>query len=115
MSIFFNGIGEVYATFHCSDQELTAQNSVVSMVGSGAVGLCPSGGIPCGVASPGRSGACRVQVGGFAQVRFSGSAPEVGYVSLAGDGKGGVMVSDLGRKMLVVASDRSAHTVTVLL
>mgnify|MGYP006967252064 CR=1 FL=1 len=32
-----------------------------------------------------------VQVGGFAQVKYSGSAPAVGFVSLVADGKGGLL------------------------
>ena len=113
MHVSFQNIGELYATFHCD--EAIPNGTPVSMIGSETVAPCLNNDIPCGVAGTGRNGACRVQVAGFVTLPYSGPAPDVGFTGLVGNGSGGLMASETGRKLLVAAVDRASKTVTVLL
>ena len=114
MNISFTGIGEVYATFACTE-DIVKSGVPVMLSGSGAVSPCTNGGTLCGFAGPSRGGLCRVQVSGFAEVSYSGTAPEVGFSPLVGNGTGGVMVSEKGRSCMVVSVDRLHKTAVVML
>lgn len=115
MSISFDGIGEVVATFRVSGS--VAPGSVVCLTDSGEVGPGSSGGHPCGVAlSVSEDGFAGVQIGGLAEVRYSGTAPEAGWSALCADGDGGVKtVSTGGSSYLVVSVDEGAKTAVIKL
>lgn len=113
MSISFEGVGQVCATFLGSK---LAEGQVVKMAGNGTVGACSAGDLFCGVALCCKDDACTVQVGGFVSVAYSGTAPAVGWSSLAADGNGGVKTAASGgMAYLVTDVDTTAETVTIML
>jgi hypothetical protein len=113
MSISFQGIGEMYATFLASDTVQADQ--VVKLTDRETVGPCSDSGEFCGVAVCGRDGAWSVQVEGFVTVGYSGTVPGVGYQALSANGKGGVKSDNGGRSYLVVDADTTGKTVTIKL
>ena len=61
-------------------------------------------------------GMAAVQLFGLAQVSYSGTAPAVGWATLAGDGKGAVKtVTSGGVKLLVLSVDTAAKTAVIRL
>ncbi len=118
MSISYQGIGEWCATFACSD---VTEGKVIKVSDSKTAALCTAGDIFCGIVkSVGHDGkACSVQLGGLAEVKYSGgSAPEIGYNELVADANGGVAVasdSDAGMNYLVIAVDTAAKTAVIKL
>lgn len=113
MSISFQGIGQVCATFLCGD---VAEGQLVKVSGRGTAAACADGDGFCGVALCKKEDACSVQVAGFVTVGYTGTVPAVGWSALAANGAGGVKsVSTGGRTLLVVDADTTAKTVTILL
>ena len=113
MSVSFEGVGQVCATF--LGGKLT-EGHVVKMTGNGTVGACAADDAFCGAAVCCKDDACTVQVGGFVTVGYTGTAPGVGWKALAADGKGGVKTAGTdGVNCLVTDVDTTAKTVTILL
>ena len=113
MSVSFEGIGQVCATFLGSG---LTEGHVVRMAGQAEAGACGDGDPFCGVALCCKDDACTVQVSGFVTVGYSGAAPAVGWCSLAADGKGGVKTAASGGTPCLVADmDTTAKTVTIML
>lgn len=98
MSISFEGIGEVTATFLAEEDSKVEPGNVVCLTGNDQVGLGTAGTVPCGVAATvAEDGCIGVVISGLAEVTYSGdSAPTAGWNNLAADGKGGVKVADAG-------------------
>lgn len=116
MNIDFQGIGQTVATFQTEDETLTA-GMAVTMTGNGTVGLGAKDGLPCGVAlGMVRNGAVPVQIAGVAEVKYSGTAPGVGYAMLSCDGKGSVAVAASGGyRCLVLSVNGEKNTVVIKL
>lgn len=113
MSISFHGIGQVCATFL---GKAISEGHVVKMSDHGVAAACADGNDFFGVAMCCKDDACSVQVAGFVTVGYSGTAPSVGWATLAANGAGGVKtVSDGGRSYLIVSVDTTAQTVTIKL
>ncbi len=118
MSISFEGIGAVVATFKVQDSATLATGDAVTITANGTVGLGAVGALVCGVAvSSDINGYVGIQIGGLAQICYSGTTePTVGWSLLAGDGKGGVQVVEAGgRSCLVVSVDKGAKTAVIKL
>jgi hypothetical protein len=113
MSIAFNGIGEVMATF-LTQGEVTG-GIPVKLASNATVTPCTSGEAFLGIALEPRDGAAAVQIGGFVTVPYTGTAPKVGRVTLAADGSGGVTVSSGGVSLPVVSVDTIAQTAVIYL
>ena len=113
MSISYEGIGQVLATFRV--EEGTGQGAV-TLVDNGTVGYGRAGDLPCGVLVCGeKNGMGAVQVEGFVTLSYTGSAPSLGYAILTCDGKGGVMEEEVGKEFLVVSVDEDAETAVIKL
>lgn len=133
MSVSFEGVGQVCATF--LGGKLT-EGQVVKLAGSGTVGACGAGDGFIGAALCCKDDACTVQVGGFVTVSYSGTTPTVGWCALTADGNGGVKVAAAeaaaleetggsgsteagktgsSRVLPVVSVDTTAKTATILL
>lgn len=115
MSVSFEGVGQVCATFLGSG---LTEGQVVKMTGQGKVGPCGDGDDFCGAALCCREDACTVQVRGFVTVGYSGdAAPGPGFTALCANGTGGVRAAGEsgGRAYLVAATDAAAKTATILL
>lgn len=113
MRVSFEGVGQVCATFLSG--KLT-EGHVVKLTENGTVGACASDEAFCGVAVCCKDDACTVQVGGFVSVKYSGTAPTIGWRNLAADGKGGVKTAGTGGVSCLVADvDTTAKTMTIML
>ena len=113
MSVSFEGVGQVCATFLGGN---LAEGQVVKMKSGGTVAACSADDPFCGVALCCKDDACTVQVSGFVTVGYSGAAPAVGWCSLAADGKGGVKTAASGGTPCLVADmDTTGKTVTIML
>ena len=113
MSVSFDGIGQVCATF-LTDQMLE-EGKVAKVSASGKAAACSADEAFCGVVLAASQEACSVQVGGFVTVPYTGTAPTPGFAGLAADGSGGVKVKSDGRSYLVAAVDTAAQTAAILL
>lgn len=112
MSVSFEGVGQVCATF--LGGKLT-EGEVVKVTENGTVGTCAADDGFCGVAICCKDDACTVQVRGFVTVGYSGTAPGMGWRTLAADGKGGVKAAEGGVNCLVTDVDAAVKTVTMML
>jgi hypothetical protein len=114
MKISLNGCGENVATF---EAESTVTAGVpVKMTGNGVVGVCADKDHFCGVAISVRGGFAAVQLGGYAQVPYSGAdAPAVGYQTLSGTADGKVQAEGTGRSILVTDVDDTAKLCGIVL
>lgn len=115
MAISFEAIDGQYVTFAAAAD--AAKDAVCKITANGTVGACDDGDAFCGVCEELRGGAAAVQMGGYAELRYSGdTAPALGYVALAADGTGGVKAATSGgRSCLVVRVDSTGKTVGVFL
>ena len=113
MIVSFAGVGQVCATFLGGG---LTEGHVVKLTGSGTVGSCEADDAFCGAAVCCKDDACTVQVGGFLSVGYSGTAPDLGWVTLAADGLGGVKTAAGGGvRCLAAEVDAAAKTVTIML
>ena len=114
MNYSYEGIGQWCATFAGSQAE---EGQVVKLTAGKTVGPCAAGDGFCGmVLSVSRGGdACTVALGGMVTAGYTGTAPELGWSILVGDGSGGVKTAATGRSYLVVDVDSTAKTVTFAL
>ena len=114
MNYSYEGIGQWTAKFA---GEAAVEDQVVKVSDSKTVGPCQSGDGFCGVVrSVSRDGAaCTVALGGMVTAGYTGTAPELGWSILVGDGSGGVKTAATGRSYLVVDVDSDAKTVTFAL
>lgn len=113
MNISINGYGENTATF--GTQGIVCASQPIKMTGNLTVGPCEAGDDFTGVAVNVKNEYAGVQLAGFAEVGYTGTAPVVGYCSLTADGKGGVAVGENGRKYLVVSVDTAKSVAGIIL
>ncbi len=111
MKTAFEEIGYLAVTF--ADGGCQAAK-VCKVSAGGTAAPCADGDKFCGIAQSIRGGHVGVQLEGFVQVDYTGSAPGVGYVSLCADGSGGVKAGS-GREYLVVHVDSTAKTAVIKL
>ena len=118
MSISYQGIGEWCATLRCGAG--VCEDAVVGIGASGTAVECGAGDDFCGVvravAHDGK--ACTVQLGGLASVKYSGTAPAVGFSELVADGSGGVSKpgdNQNGSSYLVLSVDSAAGKAVIKL
>ena len=103
MSVAFDGIGACLLTFKAGQ---VAKGDIVAMTDNDTVGTAAANAAPVGIVLNKRLDWAAVQVAGYAQVTYSGTAPKVGWNSLAADGSGGLRtVTSGGRNCLVVSVD----------
>ena len=112
MSISYEGIGEWCATFVCG---AVSEGDIVKVSAkcTAGDGFC---GVVSAVAHDGK--ACTVQLGGLASVKYSGTAPAVGFSELVADGLGGVSKpgdNQNGSSYLVLSVDSAAGKAVIKL
>ena len=114
MEISFEGIGQVAATFAVDGA--VEPGMAVALTGDSTVGAGEAEALPCGVVLSVREDMAAVQIAGLAQVGYSGTAPEAGWVSVACDGAGKLKtVTSGGMSCLVVSVDTAAKTAVIKL
>ena len=70
MKVSYEGIGAWSATFETADAR---EGQVVKLSAPRTVSPCAAGDAFCGVAGPVRGGVCGVQLGGLAEVSYTGA------------------------------------------
>ena len=107
MNVSFEEIGRLAVTFADGG---VATGKVCKVSANGTVAPCADGDKLCGVVEGVRGSHAAVQVAGFAEAGYTGTAPALGYVNLCADGNGGVKTGS-GREYLVVSVNETAKTV----
>ena len=113
MKISMKGYGENTATFRTDG--IVCASHTVKMSENFTVAPCQADDEFSGIAINARNEIACVQLDGYVDVPFSGSAPEVGYCSLVADGNGGVKISAGAREFLVVNVDAVNGTAGIIL
>ena len=109
MNVSFEEIGRLSATFHHAGG---LANQVCKLSAAETVNACSDGDAFCGVIESVRGQMAGVQLHGFAEVTYTGSAPAVGYANLQANGQGGVKAAG-SRSYLVVSVNTAAHTAVI--
>ncbi len=110
---FYKGFNENICTFETSGQVEAGQP--VSVCENCTVKATENGMEFHGVAVNSRNGAASVQLTGYVELPYTGSAIQVGMVSLAADGQGGVVLNENGKKVLAVSVDTEKAIVGIIL
>lgn len=114
MKVGFSGTAGVVLSFEAEEAAVTP-GYPVSLCGNDRVADAGMGEIPIGIGLQERCGIAAVQLKGFAEVPYTGAAPQLGFTSLVADGTGGVKVADAGLPCLVVHVDTEASTLGLYL
>ena len=113
MSVDLKGFNANLCTLASSG---ATSGSPVKLSSSLTVSDCASGETFAGFCDTVRNSYATVQLCGYRRVSYSGTAPSVGYATLAADGSGGVKtVSTGGRSILVTDVDTTGKTVGIIL
>lgn len=113
MNISIKGYGENTATF--ATDGVVCASHVVNIADNLTVRPCNAGDNFVGVAVNVKSGYASVQLDGYVTVKYSGSAPSLGYCCFLADGQGGVENDDSGREYLVTDIDKTNKTIGIIL
>ncbi len=112
MSVAFYGTQETVVSFEAGS---AAAGYPVSMSGNSKVSNAPDGAAPVGICLHVRSGIAAVQMKGYAEVSYTGTAPALGWASILSNGQGGVKTGAGGVSCLVVSVDTAAKTLGLYL
>ena len=107
MSISFKGLGENVVTFKTYTAVV---GSPVTVIANDLVSKSNAGDTFCGVAASVADGYVAVQVGGFVELPYSGTAPTLGYNTVVANGNGGIKTNSTGRNVLVVNVNQTKLT-----
>ena len=113
MNISINGYGENNATFNT--EGLVCPFHTVKMADNLTVTPCAAGDDFIGMAVNTNSEFTCVQLDGYAEFRYSGTAPATGYCRLSADGNGGIRADENGREYLVVDVNTAKSTAGIIL
>ncbi len=113
MSISYGGIGHFSVTFPNSSG---IAGMPCCLDSNGKVVPCANGDNFIGIVERVQDGYCGVQIGGFAELPYSGTKPSPGYVKLCANGTGGVKADDTnGIGYWVVQVDSTTSKLTVII
>ena len=112
MSISFKGLGENVITFKTTN---AVAGEPVTISANERVTKSTSGETFCGVAVSVSEDYAAVQISGFVELPYSGTAPTVGYNTFVANGNGGVRTNTTGRTLLVVNVNSSTSKVVAML
>lgn len=116
MSVAFNGIDSLVVTFQAEDT--AAAGVPAAMSGNDTVGKAAAGTAPVGIVLGKRKDYAAVQLRGYVQAAYTGTAPALGFASLVADGSGGLRAAgtgEIGRNCLVVSVDTTGKTMGLFL
>jgi len=114
-TVGFEGLGDLNTTF-LSALDSTAEGKPVKISASKTVDVAADAEVFHGKAiKVEKDGAVNVQIGGYVEFPYSGTAPKVGYEKLVSDGAGVKTDGTNGREYLVVMVDEVSKTVGILL
>lgn len=116
MKVSFEGIGESVITFYNDGENGAGAGVPVKMSGNGEISACGDGDRFFGISLANEGDFAAVQTGGYAELSYTGAAPEVGFAKLAADGNGGVKtVSEGGGEFLVIETDTANKILGIML
>lgn len=112
MSISYNGFNTKVLTFEGKN---ISTDCPVQINNDGTIKNAVSNADFIGVCVSKNGDFAGVQLEGYVEVSYSGTAPAYGYATLAADGNGGVKASDDGISHLVIKLDTVNHIVGIIL
>ena len=112
MNVSYEGVGYLAATFPAGNC-VAGQLCKLDVLGLSE--KCNDGDAFCGFVEEVKNRRAAVQIEGFVEVPYTGTAPTRGYVKLSSDGKGGVKVDSNGKEYLVAELDTDNSTITIKL
>lgn len=112
MAISYESIGQVCVT--CNNSSVSS-NMPCKIATNNTITACADGNEIHGVVISTRSNIATVAIRGFVTLSYSGTAPTLGYCSLAASTNGKVKVLEGARERLVVHVDTYKKTVTFYL
>ena len=113
MSIVFENIGQVCASFECDGTVQVGEPCNIEK--TGIIKRCGEDQPIMGKVLSIKDGIANVAVGGFVTLPYVGTPPMPGYVSLCGDDAGHVCMSSDLPPHFIVANDSVNKTITILL
>ena len=115
MKVSFVGIDENIVTFYNSKDKGAEPGTPVRMSAACEAAKCVDGERFFGVAVAGDTEFVAVQIKGYVEMGFTGTAPGIGFCKLAANGAGGVRTADAGGEFLIVDVDTTNGVVGFML
>jgi len=115
VKVSFEGIGESVVTFYNGSSNAAAAGVPVKMSGNGEVSACSDGERFFGVAQSCDADFAAVQTSGYIELKYTGTAPTVGYAKLAANGSDGVKAAETGGEFLVAEVDSTNKILGLML
>ncbi len=113
MSVAFYGTSELVLSFEAGESVTAGYPQTVSH--NNTVTDAADGALPAGIALHCRRDIAAVQMKGYVEVPYSGTAPTLGWNTLVADGKGGLRCASGGLSRLVINVDTAARCVGLYL
>ena len=107
------GFNEGFITLYVAED--TNIGSVVTVNDNNTCGECAADQKFCGGLKGKRNNIGSVQVKGYTELKYSGTAPALGVGGLVADGNGGVKSSDNGFTVIVTEVDEETNTIKVIM
>ena len=101
-----------HITLLCEDNDTSG---VVCMKENNTCGIAASDDKFLGIMVNNRNGVAAVQVKGYAEIKYSGDALELGIEKVCCDGEGGIKSAENGREVIVLSVDTSDNTVSIIM
>ena len=112
MKVSFEGAGEVLLSFlNASGANAAGDGKLVKMSANNTVAVCADDDRFCGLCIHADSETADVQLKGYVELEYSGTAPTVGWATLLAAGAGKVKADSDGAEFLVLKVDTTAKTV----
>ena len=106
MKVSFEGAGEMLLSFmNASGNSAAKAGAPVKMSASNTVAVCAADDRFCGVCIHADAAHADVQLKGYVECKYSGTAPSVGYATLLAAADGKVAADEDGAEYLVLKVD----------
>jgi len=115
MKVSFEGIDENIVTFYNNKDKGAESGAPVRMSAACEAAQCADGERFFGVAVAGDTEFVAVQIKGYVEMGFTGTAPGIGFGKLAANGTGGVKTADAGSEFLIIDVDTTNGVVGFML
>lgn len=108
MTVSYNGFNEQYLTVKTNSE--IAAGAPVCVNESGDFVVCNSSSDVFGIVKESYDSCATVQVSGYAKIKYASGTPKCGYSYLSGDGNGGIIIAESGKKPVYVLSKDTANS-----
>lgn len=112
MSVSLKGYNQNAVTLIAADG--LKKGDFVKISANSTAATCASGNTPCGICLNTDGKYACVQLGGYAKVKYSGTAPALGKTVVAADGNGGIKTATSGMSVLVVSVNTADTTAEII-